>query len=329
MSDESKRVFHEVIAHATEVLFGLSILGAFCTILTFTVFSRIRTYPIKLIIYLCVTIVIGHLVFSTSRHFAPINWLCVYIASIVHYFLLSNFVWCACIAFNFFQMIVKRNPNTRKLEKYYHFVGWGLPCIPVVIVAANQSYGLTAPINGSCYIRNSQLSLAAFFIPGFILVCVNAVLFFFVASEIHFTLSNAPETERKENSKEIRVLLSIFVTIGLSWLFAFVYALVSRVEVVGDITLVLMTIFTPLQGFFIFIAYCMNKKVRHKWQNLLSRCFPFLAPSVESKTGGTGTTSTRGGGYSSSASGRSTTSSSSGRSYAEVSSMNSSTMSRR
>lgn len=43
MADESKRVFHEVIAHATEVLFGLSIFGAFCTILTFMVFSRIRT----------------------------------------------------------------------------------------------------------------------------------------------------------------------------------------------------------------------------------------------------------------------------------------------
>ena len=173
---------------------------------------------------------------------------------------------------------MKRNAGTRKLEKYYHLVGWGVPCIAVIIVSAFKKYGLTRLVNGSCYITESIFIFATFFLPGFILVCINSVLFFFVASEIHGTLSKAPEAEQRESSKEFRVLMSIFVTVGLSWLFAFLYAILATVEVLNIILLVLMTLITPLQGFFIFVAYCLNKKVRRKWQFLLGRVFPFCLP---------------------------------------------------
>jgi len=276
------------------------VIGAAITIVTFTIFPRIRTYPIKLIIYLCITIVVGHTVFSLAPYVTQ-SPICVVFGAIVHYFLLSNFLWCGCIAFNFYQMIVKRNAGTRKLEKYYHLVGWGVPCIAVLVVAANSQYGLTRLVNGACYIRQSIFIFTTFFLPGFILVCINSVLFFFVASEIHGTLSKAPEAEQRESSKEFRVLMSIFVTVGLSWFFAFLYAILATVDVINIILLVLMTLITPLQGFFIFVAYCLNKKVRRKWQTLLARCLPFCAPeSGTSKTGATGTTSTRGGGYTSS-----------------------------
>src|SRR5689334_5146510 len=81
------------------------------------------------------------------------------------------------------------------------------------------------------------------------MVAANAVLFFFVASEIHGTLSKAPETEqkRKENSKEMRVLISIFVTVGLSWIFGFFISLVSTVFVLYQIVNILFTVTAPLQ----------------------------------------------------------------------------------
>lgn len=304
--DEATRIFYDVIYHVTEVLFAVSVVGALLTIATFTLFPRIRTYPIKLIIYLCVTIVVGHTVFAISPYVAKTP-VCSVAGGVIHYFLLANFLWCGCIAFNFYQMIVKRNSGTRKLEKFYHLVGWGVPCVGVIVTAAFQQYGLTLPVNGACYIRSSVFIFACFFLPGFVLVCANSVLFFFVASEIHGTLSKAPEAEQRANNKELRVLISIFVTVGLSWLFAFLYAILVDVQVLSIILLVLMTLITPLQGFFIFVAYCLNKKVRHKWQGLFARCLPFCAPAGGStRTGATGTTSTRGGGYTSSAGMRST-----------------------
>jgi len=141
-------------------------------------------------------------------------------------------------------------------------------------------------------------------LPGLILISANAVLFFFVASEIHGTLAKAPDSEQREKTKEFRVLMSIFVTVGLSWIFAFLNSILATVPVVNYVILVLMTMFTPLQGFFIFVAYCLNKKVQLKWMGLFARCFPCCA--VDGTMGSkqtTGTISTRGGtgsGYSSS-----------------------------
>lgn len=114
--------------------------------------------------------------------------------------------------------------------------------------------------------------LVGFFIPGFIILAANFVLFFFVSTEIHGTLSKAPQTEQKskENSKEFRVLFSIFVTVGLTWLFGFVVAIAvydsSKISLF--IFTVLFTVSAPLQGFFVFIAYCINKKVLNRWKGL-------------------------------------------------------------
>uniref|UniRef100_A0A6B2LA28 G-protein coupled receptors family 2 profile 2 domain-containing protein n=1 Tax=Arcella intermedia TaxID=1963864 RepID=A0A6B2LA28_9EUKA len=263
--------------------------------------------------YLCITICIGQTAFtvaiSNPSNIIDNTSICVPLGAVVHYFLLSNFFWCFCIAFNFYQMIVKRNSGTRQLEKYYHLIGWGVPCISVMICAGFEKYGRTTrDSSASCYINDTVFVFATFFLPGLILLAANAVLFFFVASEIHGTLAKAPDSEQREKTKEFRVLISIFVTVGLSWIFAFFNAIFEQIPVLNYIVLVLMTIFTPLQGFFIFAAYCLNKKVQVNWMTFFSRCFPCCA--VEGSIGSkqtTGTANTRGGStaYSQTASGNS------------------------
>jgi len=125
------------------------------------------------------------------------------------------------------------------------------------------------------------------------LISANAVLFFFVASEIHGTLAKAPDSEQRERTKEFRVLMSIFVTVGLSWIFAFLNSILMTVPVLNYIVLVLMTMFTPLQGFFIFVAYCLNKKVQLKWMAIFAKCFPCCAVDGTLTTTGTKNTAGR------------------------------------
>jgi len=298
-------IFDITIGYISEVLLGLSVLCGLFTIVTFTLFPRIRTYPIKLILFLCVTIVIGYGVFPFNSQFAKWPVVCQIIGAIIHYFFLSNFFWCGCIAFNFYEMIVRRNPETAAFEKFYHFFGWGIPCIAVVGVAASGNYGSQFVGIGSCYIKDQTSVFLGFFLPGIILVSINSVLFFFVASEIHGTLRHAPnDKESKHKAKEFRVLMSIFVTVGLSWIFGFVTTIVANVFILCQIFLVIFTVTAPLQGFFIFVAYCLNKKVKTKWMGLFGICFPCCKPEDGPGTNTKGTQSTRGGGaYSGSATG--------------------------
>ncbi len=69
--------------------------------------------------------------------------------------------------------------------------------------------------------------------------------------------------------------LSIFISIGLTWVFGYIMFLLSKPQWLSDVFLVLFSVSTPLQGFLVFFAYCINVKVAGKWAGLFGTCLPF------------------------------------------------------
>jgi hypothetical protein len=295
---------NDVMSTVADVLLAISIACALASLITFLVFSNIRTYPIKLICYLCVCIIIGFSAFIASdKEGVPTNeGACISVAILVHYFFVANWCWTFCIAFNFYQMIVRRNRESNRLEKWYHLFAWGLPATMVIGVGSSQHYG---PIgNGTkaqCFINDDLSRFMTFFIPGLIILSCNGILFFFIGREIHETLAGAPKSDQRDRKKEFRVYISIYVSIGLSWVFGYLMLLIPEEHIV-TIFLILFTIFTPLQGAFIFIFYCINKKVAARWAGLFGYCIPACKRLEESINS---THSTSGGSSSQSRSGRS------------------------
>jgi len=299
----------EVFNYIVLALMISSIVGALLTIVTFCIHGTIRTYPIKLIMYLCAVIDIGFVAFLIA--FLP--WIfnhpgpCVLVAICVHYFFLANFLWTFCIAFNFYQMIVRRNRDAQKLEKWYHLFAWG---IPGIFCAFTGGFGKYGDLGGVCYITSNLVRFICFFIPGLVIISCNAVLFFFIGREIHETLSGAPKSDQRDKKKEYRVYISIFISIGLSWIFGYIMFLLPF-PIISDIFFILFSIFTPMQGILIFIFYCLNGKVLSKYLGIFGICFPFCrrwADAVGSTQ--TGTRSSRSSRTSSATSSNSSSSSS-------------------
>jgi len=257
------------------VLLIISIIGAALTLLTFTIFGDIRTYPIKLIMYLCVCICLGFTAFLLASQ----SWIyasepiCIIMAIGLHTFFIANFCWTFCIAFNFYQMIVRRNRESSQLEKWYHLGSWGFPIVLAICVGASLNYGRVAGAN-TCYIPDDLARFLAFFLPGLIIISSNGILFFFIGREIHETLAGAPKSDQRDRKKEFRVYISIYVSIGLSWVFGYLQYLVPQEDVVV-VFYILFSITTPLQGALIFIFYCLNKKVASKWAGLFGRFIPW------------------------------------------------------
>jgi len=268
------------------VAVSISIASALCAFVTFVVFSSIRTYPIKLICYLCICIMLGFGAFiAADKDPIPQNYgACFAMALLVHFFFIANFLWTFCIAFNFYQMIVRRNRESQLLEKWYHLVCWGIPSGLVLGVGAAEEYGaITNGDNAQCWITDDLARFLTFFIPGLVIISSNGILFFFIGREIHETLAGAPKSDQRDRKKEFRVYLSIYVSIGLSWVFGYLMFLVPQ-DVVITIFLILFTITTPLQGFFIFLFYCVNKKVAAKWAGLFGYCIPWCKQLEDSWT---------------------------------------------
>jgi len=177
------------------------------------------------------------------------------------------------------------------LEKWFHVFSWSLPAILVIIVGALKKYG---GVNGICFISDSTAQLCGFFVPGLVIVSANTILFFFVAREINETLKGAQDIKggKKDYRRQFRVYISIVISIGLSWIFGFLYQLFSEVPPVASVFEVLFNITTPLQGFFIFISYCINEKIFKKWAGLFGKCMPCCLKLERGVAGGTtGTTS--------------------------------------
>jgi len=289
-------------------LFALSILGAVFLLVTFLIFRdpKIRTFPIKLIMYLSITIIIAftfYLIFDQPA-IAQNSGACFFVGLAMHYGFLANFCWTFCIAFNFYRMIVAQDRDTQAYEKWYHLAAWLLPVIPVAIIAGLRQYGRLSNTNDwVCWIKSPIALLVAFFVPGLLIVSANTILFFFIAREIRDTLKGAADirgNDKNDNKRQFRVYISIVFSIGLGWIFGFIEMIFlnSKTMIVASIFDILFNIFVPLQGFFLFAAYCINEKIFKNWAELFGKCIPCCATlgrqieqmSTASKTTNTGKT---------------------------------------
>jgi len=298
----------DVISQITTYTVVCSIVGSFLTILTFTVFKNIRTYSTKIICFTCACIVGGYTMFDISN----LDWitgvfpLCIIVAFLTHFFFLADFCWTFCIAFNFYQMIVKRNREVVLLEKWYHLGSWGVPAVIVIVVGACQMYGLIPGVCGgppTCYITDQYVVFGAFFLPGVMITTANVILFYLIGREIQETLAGAPKTDQRDRKQEFRVYLSIFISIGVSWIFGYIESSIPE-PVTQLIFHIIFSIMTPAQGILIFLSHCMNAKVAMKWMKLIGKipccpCCNFLYDKLHQST--TQTTQTRSGGGSRSA----------------------------
>ncbi len=110
--------------------------------------------------------------------------------------------------------------------------------------------------------------------PVFAIVLFNAVVFIIITAVLikHTRRSMARKNESLDKDKTIlRLMLSIagvMSLFGLSWLFGALTITTQEVRIVFE---VLFAIFTSLQGFFIFLFFCVFSQVaRELWKETLS-----------------------------------------------------------
>ena len=122
-----------------------------------------------------------------------------------------------------------------------------MPFIRAVIV----KYPLPCPLNCRCWM-DANAFYGAFLAPVLLLMAINVIVFLVVMKEIY----KIPQMREKANRlSHFRVTVSVFVLLGLNWLFAGLAAIVG--------TLVLHYLFTitcSFQGLFIFLLHGIMKK---------------------------------------------------------------------
>ncbi|XP_036600927.1 LOW QUALITY PROTEIN: adhesion G-protein coupled receptor G2 [Trichosurus vulpecula] len=268
-----------ILTFITYIGCGLSAIFLSVTLVTYIAFEKIRRdYPSKILIQLCAALLLLNLVFLLDSWIALYNirGLCISVAVFLHYFLLVSFTWMGLEAFHMYLALVKVfNTYIRKYILKFCIVGWGVPAVIIVIVLAisPDNYGLGSygkfP-NGSpdefCWINNNvvfYITVVGYFCVIFLL---NVSMFIVVLVQLcRIKKKKQLGAQRKTSIQDLRSVAGLTFLLGITWGFAF-----FAWGPVNLLFMYLFSIFNTLQGFFIFIFYCVAKEnVRKQWRRYL------------------------------------------------------------
>ncbi|KAJ7319569.1 hypothetical protein JRQ81_019080 [Phrynocephalus forsythii] len=268
-----------ILTFITYIGCGLSAIFLSVTLVTYIAFEKIRRdYPSKILIQLCVALLLLNLVFLLDSWIALYNnrGMCISVAVFLHYFLLVSFTWMGLEAFHMYLALVKVfNTYVRKYILKFCIVGWGVPAVVIVIVLAISldNYGLGSygkfP-NGSsdefCWIKSDTIfyiTVVGYFCIIFLL---NISMFIVVLIQLcRIKKKKQLGAQRKTSIQDLRSVAGLTFLLGITWGFAF-----FAWGPVNLIFMYLFAIFNTLQGFFIFIFYCVAKEnVRKQWRRYL------------------------------------------------------------
>ncbi|XP_066105756.1 adhesion G-protein coupled receptor G2 isoform X2 [Saccopteryx bilineata] len=258
---------------------GLSSIFLSVTLITYIAFEKIRRdYPSKILIQLCAALLLLNLAFLLDSWVAlyDMRVLCISAAAFLHYFLLVSFTWMGLEAFHMYLALVKVfNTYIRKYILKFCIVGWGVPAVVVstVLITSTDNYGLgsygkfpSGSPDDFCWINSNAvfyITVVGYFCVIFLL---NISMFIVVLVQLcRIKKKKQLGAQRKTSIQDLRSVAGLTFLLGITWGFAF-----FAWGPVNVTFMYLFAIFNTLQGFFIFIFYCVAKEnVRKQWRRYL------------------------------------------------------------
>ncbi|XP_052027624.1 adhesion G-protein coupled receptor G4 [Apodemus sylvaticus] len=246
---------------------GISSIFLGIAMVTYIAFQKLRKdYPSKILINLCTALLMLNLAFlvnSWLTSFQKVE-LCITAAVALHYFLLVSLTWMGLEAVHMYFALVKVfNSYIPNYILKFCLAGWGIPAITVTIILSVRKdlYGTLNPTTPFCWIKDDHIfyiSVVAYFCLIFLM---NLSMFCTVLVQLTSVKSQSQKTRKKMILNDLKGTISLTFLLGLTWGFAF-FAW-------GPVRIFFMYLFAicnTLQGFLIFVFYCvMKESVREQW----------------------------------------------------------------
>ncbi|XP_026234499.1 adhesion G-protein coupled receptor G5 [Anabas testudineus] len=234
------------------------------------------------------------------------DWVCVFVAALMHYSLLSCFTWMAIEALHLYLLLIKVfNTYYKRYLVKLSLVGWGVPGVIVAVSLGvkdfKQFYGLTTmtmsdtnQTNAICWITDDSFFYSLNLVYFTLTFIFNSGILMAVASSIckmkqmyRSHLKHGADTEGKTwryperfsaSCRSGLTVLGLTCLIGTTWGLAFLGS-----GYVNYPVLYLFCILNSTQGFFIFLWICLSVQKQRK-RDMESRMTSFPVNTSEIKT---------------------------------------------
>ncbi|XP_026312715.1 adhesion G protein-coupled receptor E3 isoform X3 [Piliocolobus tephrosceles] len=193
--------------------------------------------------------------------------LCAIIAGALHYLYLAAFTWMLLEGLHLFltarNLTVVNYSSINRLMKWIMFpVGYGVPAVIVAISAASRPhfYGTA----NRCWLHLDQGFIWGFLGPVCAIFSVNLVFFilvFWILKRKLSSLNSEVSTIQNTRMLAFKATAQLFI-LGCTWCLGFL-----QVGPAARVMAYLFTIINSLQGFFIFLVYCLlSQQVQKQYQ---------------------------------------------------------------
>ncbi|XP_062869874.1 adhesion G-protein coupled receptor G2-like [Trichomycterus rosablanca] len=269
-------VHNTIMSYISYISCGFSAIFLSITLVTYLAFRSLHTENLsKITIHLCFSLLFLNLRFlldSWLSSYSSRTEVCIFMALVLHYFLLASFTWCCVQAFQLYLTIVKVfNTHCAHFMIKAGLAGWGIPLSVVIIVVSvdTNNYGCVGPLldvgsaGCSCWLKNAiafYVGVVAYFCLAFLL---NFGMFVVVMVELCTVRRRNPNcVQNRSRLRDVWSVVSLCVLLGLTWGLEF-FAW-------GPVRLpfkYLSLFCNSMQGFFIFVFQCAAKEnVRRQYK---------------------------------------------------------------
>ncbi|XP_043830581.1 adhesion G-protein coupled receptor G4 [Dromiciops gliroides] len=268
---EVDKINEQILTIITYSGCGISSLFLGIALVTYLAFQKLRQdYPAKILINLCISLLMLNLSFLANSWFAAFenSSLCISMAVLLHYFLISSFTWMGLEAVHmYFALVRVFNIYVKNYLLKFCVVGWGLPAviIGIILIMKRDFYGILKESTSFCWIQDDlafYISIVAYFCLIFL---INVSMFILVLFQINSLQCQKQRVWKKLILHDLKSTASLTFLLGLTWGLAFFAWGPMRIPF-----LYLFALLNTTQGFFIFVFHCLLKEnVRKQWQEHL------------------------------------------------------------
>ncbi|XP_033728060.1 uncharacterized protein LOC117317366 isoform X2 [Pecten maximus] len=244
----------------------LSIIGLSFTILCFIIFKPLRkTRGQKVLFQLAIAMLCSWVVFLAGIEQTSSYNGCIAVAILLHYLILVTFMWLLIEGFLQYLRFVKvLGTYIPRFMLKASIFAWGVPAIPVIVVCAID-YRL---YDGGIYYcwMSLQPFYYAFAIPIGLVIFINIIVFILVIVNILRRPAGlqSNQSERKRALMNFWATISIFVLLGITWIFGYLAIEDARIPFQY-----IFTVCNAFQGFFIFLLFITrDPQVRKQWKDM-------------------------------------------------------------
>ncbi|XP_011682085.2 adhesion G-protein coupled receptor G2 [Strongylocentrotus purpuratus] len=256
---------------------SLSIFFLFVTIVTFLSVRKLRNpQPSRILMCLCISLLCLYIFFIILASLKTVTMTtCGIIVGFLHFSLLSSIAWMAVESFNMYLMVIKifdRGGIRNFMIKAAVFT-LGVPAVIVGLTGGIAQRGYMRYNDGICGFLAEIPMIGGVLVPIATVIIYDSIIFVMVIRRLSRKVEGRQLTKPiyKERIRRLQNASALIILMGLTWAIGFFTA----IEGASVSIQIIFIILNSLQGFFLFLFYCLrNPAARSQWRKILCCCLP-------------------------------------------------------